>query len=430
MGYAANVEITEACNNRCVFCATDGHITHRSMPQIRHEILMAKEKGAIRLDLTGGDPSVHPQLMEIVSYASRLGFETIYFKTNGRRLSDLAFARELVRRGVNEFLISIHGHRSDVHDPQTSIPGSFQEAMQAVENLRILRVRYSTLSVINLHNYRYLAEIAQFMLDHGSRSHAFAFIYPVSRAYHNFAEIVPRYRDASPFLSKALEILVANGATSNVDNVPFCHLKGFERFHNHLATGGIMCHPPHEFGPACGLCLYRPICEGMPSAYVAARGWDEFEPLTSQLPSNHEPPHPVAMWDDQVCYMLGTYAEKPFGVVLVGRGIVPMTPLGSALLPALDGRTTLREIERRFGDTALGFIYTLWKRDFIHLDRQNAKDAPGLPTGTPCYRSKQEYNGPPLVAPPPGEYEYPLYHPHPPYPMVTLHSRGDKTSHV
>ena len=59
---------------------------------------------------------------------------------------------------------------------------------------------------------------------------------------------------------------------------------------------------------------------------------------------------------------------KPFCYVLVrGNRVTPVALQAKPILDALDGRSTLRQIEERFGQEALDFVGRLYQKGFVEL---------------------------------------------------------------
>ena len=60
----------------------------------------------------------------------------------------------------------------------------------------------------------------------------------------------------------------------------------------------------------------------------------------------------------------------PLGYVLVhGNRVTPVGHQAKPILDALDGRSTLRQIEERFGQKALDFVGSLYQKGFVELKR-------------------------------------------------------------
>jgi radical S-adenosyl methionine domain-containing protein 2 len=87
---AVNFHLYKPCNYRCRFCfATyrdiDGHL---SLADAAALLRALREAGAEKLNFAGGEPTLHPQIGELVAEAKRLGFVTTLI-TNGARLDPL-----------------------------------------------------------------------------------------------------------------------------------------------------------------------------------------------------------------------------------------------------------------------------------------------------------------------------------------------------
>lgn len=404
MTLALNLDITDRCNNRCSFCSTRGQIEFMDFERIWRKLLWAQESGFGRIDLAGGEPTLHPQILDIVSQARRLGFHTIYIKTNGRRLADGGFLAKLLAAGANNFMVSLHGPNAGIHDAHTGVEGSFAEALAGICNLAATGVGFGTLTVITRGNYLQLAQVVDLVASRGVESHSFAFSYPTAAAYQDFEAVVPTYREVLPYLQAALDRIEAHHLTfSTVDNVPLCLLAGREAYSNHMYMHS-SCHPPHDWGPRCPECMYRPICDGLPKPYARARGWEEFEPISR--PMGTEPRYRILVDPTFIPVPVGSLVEKPYGAVLQDAGLWPLTLKGRDVIRALDGSLTLARLQETWGSPSLSFVASLFMRKAVRLVKfdHNAAPIPGSATlpnpARPDYNSEDRTN--------PGGYEYPL----------------------
>ena len=94
------IEVNTACNLRCPACYADaGRPGALSLPVIRRMIdfYMASEYGKAEiLQLSGGEPTLHPEILDVIGYAWSAGLAYVMLNTNGLRLaSDEPFVREL-----------------------------------------------------------------------------------------------------------------------------------------------------------------------------------------------------------------------------------------------------------------------------------------------------------------------------------------------
>lgn len=136
---ALRIKITGACNRSCCFCNEEGDM--RNIDQIDpsssffecvHEIMDATK--IKRIMLTGGEPTIHPNLSEIVS---GIDAESISITTNGIRTLTTDKWSGLAKSGLGKVIVSIHDAT-----PQTLIqvelrPRNFGWATRSIESQRI-----------------------------------------------------------------------------------------------------------------------------------------------------------------------------------------------------------------------------------------------------------------------------------------------------
>lgn len=105
------VSITDRCNLRCTYCMPDGGVpfepreTLLSPDEIGAIASVARSIGITHVKITGGEPTVRRDLLEIVEVVSRLGFEDVSMTTNGLQLDRLA--PPLREAGVDRLTISL-----------------------------------------------------------------------------------------------------------------------------------------------------------------------------------------------------------------------------------------------------------------------------------------------------------------------------------
>ncbi len=104
------ISLTDRCNMRCVYCMPEEmHFQPRDELLTAGEILtvarVARDLGFNKIRLTGGEPTVRPELVDIVRGISALGFRAISMTTNGLRLSELA--HPLKEAGLERVNVSV-----------------------------------------------------------------------------------------------------------------------------------------------------------------------------------------------------------------------------------------------------------------------------------------------------------------------------------
>jgi cyclic pyranopterin phosphate synthase len=110
-GYGLRLSVIDACNFRCRYCRPHGATDPRACrpPVERLERVtawLAGNLGARRVRLTGGEPLVRGDVVEIVERLARLGdVDEVSLTTNGARLAELA--EPLARAGLRRVNVSL-----------------------------------------------------------------------------------------------------------------------------------------------------------------------------------------------------------------------------------------------------------------------------------------------------------------------------------
>ncbi|HRC57116.1 MAG TPA: radical SAM protein [Kofleriaceae bacterium] len=112
------VEVTDHCNLECPICIVDNqYSTHIDLDAFDRVIdnLVAREGQCESVALSGGEPTSHPQILELVRRASRPEIGRVVVITNGLRLGrDRAFAKALKASGAYVAL-QLDGFTADTH---------------------------------------------------------------------------------------------------------------------------------------------------------------------------------------------------------------------------------------------------------------------------------------------------------------------------
>jgi MoaA/NifB/PqqE/SkfB family radical SAM enzyme len=130
----AQIAITSACPQNCAFCYNRGRTgTPLGTPDILEAIDTLADMGVFWLGLTGGEPLMNPDLIEIVERAA--GRCAVKLFTTGCTLTP-RLAAELKRAGLFSVCVSLDHWREEVHDRGRGFPGAFQAALEAIRVFR------------------------------------------------------------------------------------------------------------------------------------------------------------------------------------------------------------------------------------------------------------------------------------------------------
>ncbi len=287
-----------ACNNRCVFCAQGDKrkvCGARPFDTLLEELRRARPEcsGVV---FTGGEPTLHKQLLKLVRAAKALGYTSIQLQTNGQMLAYRETVDRLVEAGVTEFSPSLHGARADVHDALTAARGSFRHSLAGIQNSVASGAAVITNTVVTRDNVGTLSAIVALLGSVGVQQAQLAFVHPVGTALERFEDVVPRLPDVVEPLRQAKTVAAELGMRLVTEAVPLCFLRGMEELAveqnipdttvvdlaGELDYSTWRVHEGKAHGPPCARCAVAQRCEGPWREYPERWGWDEFQPVTEQ----------------------------------------------------------------------------------------------------------------------------------------------------
>ncbi len=162
----ANIVVTNRCDLSCWYCffyqKRDEPVYEPSLEQIREMLRMLKNERPVAcnaVQLTGGEPSIRDDIVEIIKMCREEGFEHVQFNTNGIRFSrDPELVKRIVEAGANVIYMSFDGVT-----PETN-PKNFWEVPKAIENVRKTRKAGIVLvpTVIGSYNTHELGDIIRY----------------------------------------------------------------------------------------------------------------------------------------------------------------------------------------------------------------------------------------------------------------------------
>jgi len=208
---ATHLEIIAACNLACSHCfagALPRNQRPLKVPEMADLFDQLAAMGAFRLGLTGGEPTLRKDLIDILDAATERGLHPC-LTTNGLTLTpDLA--RALGKRDLVWLNVSLDGATAETNDAVRG-PGTFD---RVVANLRMLRqhARFTLAFTLMSHNIEEVEACARLAHDVGAHTAVFRPLYPVGVAQHH-PELMPSYED----YAHALECLEGMVLPNNHD---------------------------------------------------------------------------------------------------------------------------------------------------------------------------------------------------------------------
>jgi SynChlorMet cassette radical SAM/SPASM protein ScmF len=133
------VYLSDDCNLKCQHCwITPGFVNEGQSPEqvigvdlLQKGVKEARSLGLINVKLTGGEPMVHPQFLEIVDMLTSEGL-SLGMETNGTLLT-ADIAHHLKEKTNMSFIsVSIDGADAETHDQFRGVPGAFENALRGL----------------------------------------------------------------------------------------------------------------------------------------------------------------------------------------------------------------------------------------------------------------------------------------------------------
>jgi MoaA/NifB/PqqE/SkfB family radical SAM enzyme len=287
------------CNFNCRYCLL-GHEKRstRSLADIEADLQHGRRLGLESLSLTGGEPTLHPEILRIVRRGRALGYRRVILVTNASLLSQGRNLERLTDAGVDAV-----GFSFDAPDRGVSRRLWRRDAYARVlEGVRRVMARddlvvgsISVLTRLNMHLLpelvRLLAELAQGR--RGLYLPAVDFVMPEENAWAQRRTLVPRLREAAPHLRAALDEAGRLGLPLTFRGVPACimpehrewdmerYMSIFDvvdlgdRSHQQRTGLDLFRHKP----PRCAGCRHRRGCRGVYRAYANLYGTSELRPV-------------------------------------------------------------------------------------------------------------------------------------------------------
>ena len=195
-------ELTYRCNFKCRHCyVPDSYkkLKELDTKQVFSVLDQLKDIGTLFLGFTGGEPFMRKDIMDILWYARKCGFEVIIY-TNGSFI-DVKTAKELAHMAVNKVDITIPGINRDSFEAITQVRGSRDRVFKGIDCLYKEKVALGFKTCLLKENKNEIKEIEDF-------SHS------LGAAHRLDTMLLPRLDgDKKPF-----EYRARNGISDNIEN--------------------------------------------------------------------------------------------------------------------------------------------------------------------------------------------------------------------
>ncbi|MFO0550529.1 MAG: radical SAM protein [Polyangiaceae bacterium] len=298
----ALVKVGYACNENCTFCHTaDLRELNDAAERVDWKIDRAKRLGYSMVVLSGGEPTIRPELMR---WAARVAGHGLDFGlvTNGLLLSYKNVTDELIERSRLRYVyMSLHGGEAKTHRSVVRAD-TFAQAMGAIENLAGRIPDLTVNCVVTRANVDRLRGLVDAMLPFRGLTLKFSMTQPKGGGAHAFDVLVPDVEHCAERVVDAIRYgrEKSGGALALAhDGLPFCLLPGLEDLYDDLKTHdfAVMIEADEDdFVPVddvakthpaeCEGCSLRGACPGLFRGYAAERGASMLRPRKGEPRAN------------------------------------------------------------------------------------------------------------------------------------------------
>lgn len=175
------IDLTNNCNNDCIGCWCNSALLEEKKisPEVKQQTLPYKRVINLVDELYrmgvrhiyyagGGEPFMHPQIMEILAYTKKKGFEC--FVNTNFTLVDEKRAKELVDLGVDSLTVSIWAGSAGVYAATHPNKGedTFDKIRETLKFINIIKRTFPVIKIYNVifnMNYHELDNMFEFCLD-------------------------------------------------------------------------------------------------------------------------------------------------------------------------------------------------------------------------------------------------------------------------
>ncbi|NOZ02708.1 MAG: radical SAM protein [Deltaproteobacteria bacterium] len=338
LGDRIHVCVGASCNNNCIFCMEDDRedrfdrVGAQTASDVRR--MIEANRGVHEILFTSGEPTLTPDLPQYLKWASDAGYRVVGVISNGRRFAYEPYIRQLLDAGMNNVIVSIHGHERRIHDALVRTRGAFAQTLKGLANLDglrgVYRFRIQTSTVVNRRNLPHMKEFCRLMATLDIDQHVFNVMMPDGRGEEFFDRLMPRYSE----VAEAFKLIVPAldpGFLRRVTlvDIPYCATEGLpdsvrgyvERYFHYEPEGsfeqrskglsrsvgaadddelfvkGSLAGERTDFTRVtrtyqesfvkekraeCGSCRYDDLCRGVWKPYLARFGWDELAPVIDE----------------------------------------------------------------------------------------------------------------------------------------------------
>jgi len=295
------IVVTLDCNHKCIFCSVEKTEDYISKELFEKKVDEFISKGADMFVLTGGEPAMHPEIVELAQMLrAKAPKAQVRMITNGTKLTEELILK--LKGYVDKFVFSIHHYDAEAEmeingADEIELPTVFQN--MAFAHKHGFEVNMNTTIIEK--NYMVLPQIIKEASKHSKiNTWTMNFVDPASNDPEIMKSIrknvVPRYSLAEPYLYNAAKEAERHETTLRIERVPLCYLKDFEYYSSEaLRASGVEYYETkfldreQSYGEfeyvknpeICENCFFTSLCPGVKQSYLNVYDVKELNPVFS-----------------------------------------------------------------------------------------------------------------------------------------------------
>ena len=261
------------CNFACAICGSydKGQQGFRDFDDFKQEVLKAKAKGYGNIDFGGSEPTLHPQLPEMVKYIISEGIRPVIL-TNGSRFCFPDYAKQFIDLNPLGIKISYHAPNKQLFDSLSGHPGSFEKVQKAIkviqDTLEIFpKRRDSFLSAsitVNSYNVHHLQAIVEQVDSLGVRILQFSPVLLSADVYARL-DLLINPADIVDHIRPALKYARSRKMIYYLCNFPPCIIEEQAAWIIPKPSVGVSGWAKFHF---CKDCAYDKTCRGVHKGFI------------------------------------------------------------------------------------------------------------------------------------------------------------------
>jgi MoaA/NifB/PqqE/SkfB family radical SAM enzyme/SAM-dependent methyltransferase len=381
----ALIKVGYGCNDHCTFCHTlDVRHVDAEAEEVHRKIARAKELGHRQVVLSGGEPTIRPELLRWAEHVSSLGMG-LGLVTNGRMLVYPELVSKLVARRLEYVYLSLHGGSAKIHNLMVR-SNAFDESFGSIANLSGRGLDLTINCVITKHNVDHLVELVDKLLPYRDAKVKLSMMEPKGGGDRLFDHLMPRIAHVAARVREAILHGRARAGDAGPrflhGGVPLCLLPGLEDSYDDLRThrfATMVEVSEPDFYPVddgnkvqpeakCRGCALRGACPGLYRGYHEAFGADELAPQTDGARGNSFD------WTIDRVETLDSKELTTATCPVKARGVTPWEPSRHLFAQHGDRLVRARFDGRDFADVELDAIKREDEQVYLDVSRKDAPD--------------------------------------------------------